>query len=90
MLFGTVAICTFSLRLRYARLLDKAVAGTKNFDQVLLRPQNAFVLVSSEVHDHLYDDETTAEEGVVPTMEWVSYKDSPNSADLHRRDLITE
>ena len=71
-LFGTVAICTFGLRLRYSR----AVAGTEYFDQVLLRPRNAVVLVLSEAHDHLYDDDaTTAEEDAVHTTDWMSYKD---------------
>ena len=31
----------------------------------------------------------TAEESTDPTMDWVSYKDSFNPANLHCRDVIT-
>lgn len=48
------------------------------------------VQVWAEVFDQLYDDnQTTAEEGADPTMDWASYKDLFNPASLHRRDVIT-
>ena len=44
----------------------------------------------AEVYDQLYDDhETTAEEVVVPTTDWVSYKDSFNPANLHWRGVVS-
>ena len=42
------------------------------------------------VYDQLYGDhETTAEEVVVPTTDWVSYKDSFNPANLHWLGVVS-
>ena len=90
----------FGLRLRYARLLDKAVAVPRTY---------AFVLTCAEVFDHLYnDDEASAEEGDVPgrvgcrtrtstdhgsggrTPRWIGCRsDSFNSSNLYHHDVIT-
>ena len=49
-----------------------------------------FVLVCAEVYDHLYnDDEASAEEGDVPGRVGCRTRIS-TTADLRRRDMITE
>ena len=66
-------------RLRYQELQSGATAA-----------QHAFVLLCAEVYDHLYnDDEASAEEGDVPGRVGCRTRTS-TTADLRRRDMITE
>ena len=60
----------------FAYVMHGRLRAPRTLIRCYIRPRNAVVLVLSEAHDHLYDDDaTTAEEDAVHTTDWMSYKD---------------